>query len=301
MRLRRNLQRVMTSIAAGLLVLLFRLLRNLNPDRTAEIAAGLMRGVGRFLPGHRVARANLQAAFEDKTQPEIEQILKGMWDNVGRLMMEYAVLDKLWDYTPTVSSVPRIALSSTFVETIKGLQRTSGPALFFGAHLANWELLPIVSAVFGVKPAMLFRPPGPNPVANEIVRLRSKVGGCLIDARSGAALQLRSALRHGLFVGMLVDQHSVGGIEVTFFNRSCMVNSTLARLARQFDCPVFGGRAIRIAGGRYRLEFTRALELPRDQHGKIEIAGTMQFVTSIVEQWIREHPEQWLWMYRRWR
>jgi KDO2-lipid IV(A) lauroyltransferase len=75
----------------------------------------------------------------------------------------------------------------------------------------------------------------------------------------------------------------------------------LARLARNFDCPVFGARAIRLPGHRYRLELTDALVLPRDTHGKVEVATTMQLITSIIEGWIREHPEQWLWMHRRWR
>jgi Kdo2-lipid IVA lauroyltransferase/acyltransferase len=301
MRLRRDVKRRVSSIGGRILVLLFPLVCGWNPVRTADVAACLMRVVGPFLRGHRVARANLQAAFSDKTQQEIDQILRGMWDNFGRVTAEYASLDRLWDYEPTQSIQNRIVLNPTFVEAMSRLHRSDGPALFFGAHLANWELPPIVPAVFGVRSAMLYRPPDSRAVADEIMQRRAKIWGSLIAARPGAALQIRSALRRRVCVGMLVDQHSAGGVEVSFFGRPCKANPTLARLARKFDCPVFGARAIRLPGYRYRLELTDALQLPRDPHGKIEVAATMQMITSIIEGWIREHPEQWLWMHRRWR
>jgi KDO2-lipid IV(A) lauroyltransferase len=53
--------------------------------------------------------------------------------------------------------------------------------------------------------------------------------------------------------------------------------------------------------GRYQFELTEPLTPPRDQDGKIDAAGTMQLVTSTVESWVREHPEQWMWTHRRWR
>jgi KDO2-lipid IV(A) lauroyltransferase len=58
---------------------------------------------------------------------------------------------------------------------------------------------------------------------------------------------------------------------------------------------------VRLPHNRFRIDLTRALDLPRDAEGKIEIAGTMQAVTSVIEGWVREHPEQWLWLHRRWR
>jgi Kdo2-lipid IVA lauroyltransferase/acyltransferase len=184
---------------------------------------------------------------------------------------------------------------------MRTLRADDASALFFAAHLANWELPPIVPAAFGVRSAMVYRPPDSPAVAKEIIRRRTTIWGSLIAARPGAALQIRDALRRRICVGMLVDQHSAGGVEVSFFGRPCKANPTLARLARMFDCPVFGARAIRLPGGRYRLELTEALELPRDHHGKVDAAATMQMITSIIEGWIREHPEQWLWMHRRWR
>ena len=75
----------------------------------------------------------------------------------------------------------------------------------------------------------------------------------------------------------------------------------VAHLARRFDCPVHGARAIREPDGGFRLELTEAVELPRDARGRIDVAAATALLNRIVEGWVREHPGQWLWMHRRWR
>jgi KDO2-lipid IV(A) lauroyltransferase len=76
---------------------------------------------------------------------------------------------------------------------------------------------------------------------------------------------------------------------------------TIARLARQYDCPVHGARVIRLPKNRFRLDLTPALTLPRDADGLVDVNGAMQTITTVIEEWVREHPEQWLWLHRRWR
>jgi Kdo2-lipid IVA lauroyltransferase/acyltransferase len=105
----------------------------------------------------------------------------------------------------------------------------------------------------------------------------------------------------GSSVGLLIDQHFADGTDVLFFGRPCKANPMLARLARKYDFPVRGSRAVRLPDGRLRLEVTDALNLPRDAEGKVDVAATMQLMTWVVEGWVREHPEQWLWLHRRWR
>jgi KDO2-lipid IV(A) lauroyltransferase len=100
---------------------------------------------------------------------------------------------------------------------------------------------------------------------------------------------------------MLVDQYYVRGVEVTFFGRRTMANPLIARLAQHFNCPIHGTRVIRLAGNRLRAELSDEITPVRDEFGKVDIAATMQVITNVIEGWIREHPEQWLWLHRRWR
>src|SRR5260370_23870356 len=111
---------------------------------------------------------------------------------------------------------------------------------------------------------------------------------------------MREATRH---VAMLVDQHFVKGVEVTFFGRRCKANPLIAQLARHVECPIHGTRIVRRADdkSRFAIEMTPAIVPARDAQGMIDIAGTMQVITTVIEGWVREHPEQWLWLHRRWR
>jgi KDO2-lipid IV(A) lauroyltransferase len=75
----------------------------------------------------------------------------------------------------------------------------------------------------------------------------------------------------------------------------------IARLARTFDCPIYGSRVIRLPDNRFRYELIGPIEAPRDRSGRLDVVQTMQLITSVIEGWIRQNPEQWLWLHRRWR
>jgi KDO2-lipid IV(A) lauroyltransferase len=125
--------------------------------------------------------------------------------------------------------------------------------------------------------------------------------GTLIPTGIGAPAKAAAALEAGKHFAMLVDQFYYHGADVTFFGRRTKANPMIARLARHYDCPIHGTRVIRLPAGRFRIELTDAIEPPRDPQGRVAMQPTMQLITSIVEGWIREHPEQWLWLHRRWR
>ena len=73
-----------------------------------------------------------------------------------------------------------------------------------------------------------------------------------------------------------------------------------AKLAREVECPIYGTRMIRKPGNRFQCEVNEVMPV-RDAQGRIDVQGTMQAITDVVEGWVREHPEQWLWLHRRWR
>jgi KDO2-lipid IV(A) lauroyltransferase len=278
-----------------------RLLRHFPRRRLAGPAGWMMRKIGPRLRGHRTARAQLIAAFPEKSAPQIEQILAGMWDNIGRVTVEYAHLDQLWRHDPHDPANSRIVMDAENDARCARLQKDNHGALMFAAHLANWELPPHAAPAGGRKIALVYRAPYVGQVADALARIRAGCVAAIIPADHETPLRIRDALNRGWMVGMLVDQHYGPGVDVTFFNRRCKVNPLLARFARLFECPVHGSRVIRLPDGRYRFEVTDALDLPRDRNGKVDVAASMQMVTAMVESWVCEYPEQWLWIHRRWR
>lgn len=288
--------------AAGrLIVWLFRLLRLISLRRSANFAAWTMRKIGPRLRGHRVAREQVAIAFPEKPAAEVERILSGMWDNLGRMGAEYAHLDRIWDFDLDRPGRGRIVASEEVVATCRRLKAGRGPILMFGAHLGNWEVSALAGQILVPHVTFIYKAPRIASIARELNKLRGSSGATLLAADPSTAMKIKDALKRRHTVGMLVDEHYVDGVEVTMFDRPFKISPLFARFVRMFDCPFHGFRTVRLPDGRFRLDLTAAIEPPRDARGRVDIAGTMQAVASTIEGWVREHPEQWLWLHRRWR
>ena len=299
-RLRGGVKQAGNAALGALAIALIKALRRTDPDWLGDFAGRTMRMIGALLPENRLGRENLAAAFPEKSAAEIEEILRGVWDNLGRVGAEFIHLERLWDYE-SPGKPGRFDISPTTVQRFLHLIEDGEPALIFSAHLANWELPAISAATHGVDSTVLYRGPNIPAIDRWITETRAALMGTLIQTGLDAPLKLAQALERGSHVGMLVDQYYVRGVPVTFFGQPTKANPLLARLARHFDCPIYGVRLVRLPGHRFRAEITEAIDPTRDAEGKIDVAGTMQIITGVVESWIREHPEQWLWLHRRWR
>ena len=293
-------------LAVGML----RTVRGISRRHMADVAGGVMRVLGPRLKEHGIGRSNLAAAFPEKSSSEIEDILRGVWDNLGRVAAEFAHIDRLRTLDPDPAQIldPEMQRTKEVVYTLDGyerfqrLRRDGKPALIFAAHLANWELPALMATKYELDATVLYRRPNIGAVSDAVIEIRKGSMGTLIPTGLDAPLKLMRVLEAGGHVAMLVDQHYVNGVDVTFFGRRCKANPFIARLARHVECPIHGTRVVRLPDRhRFRIDMTEAIEPSRDADGKVDIEGTMQVITSVVEGWVREHPEQWLWVHRRWR
>jgi Kdo2-lipid IVA lauroyltransferase/acyltransferase len=302
MAVRSRFQLFLDSIIGALVVGLLGAIKRMDRRRTANFAAAFMRRIGPLLSEHRIGRDNLRAAFPQKSADEIEQILAGVWDNLGRIAVEFAHLDEFSVEGAGPDGPDMITYTPETAERYQHIIHAEKCTLGFAAHLANWELPAVVAKALGDKAAILYRRPNIAPVNDAIVKLREPLMGELISTGLSAPTQLARLAHAGTHIGMLVDQHYTKGVEVMFFGRRCMANPLIALLARQTECPIRGMRVVRKADGNsFSVDVTDPIEPVRDANGGVDVARTMQAITSVIEGWVREHPEQWLWLHRRWR
>jgi Kdo2-lipid IVA lauroyltransferase/acyltransferase len=294
-----RLKQAANAVAGWLVALLLASVRRCDRVAVSNVAGAFMRRIGPWLPEHRTGRDNLRAAFPDKADAEIETILRGVWDNLGRVGAEIAHLDHICSGDRYNRNF--IDYGPDNIERFLRVKDDGKPAVIFAAHLANWELPAVIAASDGLDSVVLYRRPNLGAIADAVIALRKGLMGELVASSMGAPVVLARALEHGRHVAMLVDQHYTRGIEVTFFGRICKVNPLIAMLAREIECPIHGTRVIRLPGNRFRVEVSEEVKPVRDAQGRIDVHGTMQAITSVVEDWVREHPEQWLWVHRRWR
>jgi Kdo2-lipid IVA lauroyltransferase/acyltransferase len=300
-RIRDGAKSLSEAAVGALTIIVLRTTRYFDPIKTANLFGWITRSIGPMMREQKIGRANLVAAFPEKSPEEIETILAGVWDNLGRVGAEFAHLDHVWEYDRAHPELSRIEIQERTHELFAQLRLDGKPALIFASHLGNWELPALAAVAHGLDAAILYRRPNIASADRAIERIRAVKMGTLIPAGRDAPIKLAQALQDGQHVAMLVDQYLRNGVEVTFFGRKTRANPMLARLLRQIECPVHGVRIIRLPGHRFRAELSEEVTPVRDTEGQIDIQGTMQAVTSVVEGWVREYPDQWLWLHRRWR
>ncbi len=294
-----RLKRALDAAAGRSAALMLAVIHRFDRVAVSNMAGAVMRTIGPWLREHRIGRDNLRAAFPDKSDAEIEAILRGVWDNLGRVGAEIAHLDHICSGDPYKRTF--IDYTADSIERFTRLREDGRPALVFAAHLGNWELPAVIAASDGLESTVLYRRPNLGAVADAVIAVRKGLMGEMVASSLSAPIALARALERGRHVAMLVDQHYTRGVDVTFFGRICKVNPLIAMLAREAECPIHGTRVIRLPGNRFRGEISEEVKPLRDATGRIDVRGTMQAITDVVEGWVREYPEQWLWVHRRWR
>jgi len=285
-------------LVAQIIFLALNLLRLIPMDTAFRLFERAARWLGPKTGRHRIAMDNLAIAFPEKGLEERERIARDSWAQIARGIVEYSYLDRIFDLDENNPGAGRIEVANE--EQFVKLRDDGLPAIIFTGHLGNFELLPMAAEKFGLDLQSLFRAPNNKYAAAKISEARKQVAPNLVASGKGASFQLMSALERGAHVGVLVDQKFRRGIQVPFFGRNAPTNTLLAKLARRYDCPVHGARSIRLPNGRFRLEITDEIVLPRTREGEIDIRGTTEVITRVIESWVREYPEQWLWIHRRW-
>ena len=172
--------------------------------------------------------------------------------------------------------------------------------LLFAGHIANWEIAPMSATQRGVRPLIVYRAPNNPRVARLIHEMRLPVGSALFPKGVSGLRRAVAAVARGGFLGVLADQKYNEGIPVPFFGRDAMTSPVLAELALRYHLPLLPVRVERIAGARFRVAIEPPVALPDSGDRARDVYALTTQINAILERWIRERPEQWMWPHRRW-
>jgi len=257
--------------------------------RLGYAAAGLL---DLLLPKLRkVALHNLAMALPDSDAAERSRIADGVFRSVGRVLVAFARFPAInqrnvgdW-------------ISYQGLEHYQAAKRQGRGVLIATAHLGNWELSAFTHALM-TEPMNVMVRPLDNPLVDQLVESRRTLSGnCLIFKRDAARTVLK-ALKNNEPVGILIDQNTTPaeGVFINFFGQQACAGSAFAKLAYHSNAPVIPGFALwNEATKRYDLHFLPEVPLTGDA------TEDTQRIHAVLEQVIRQHPDQWLWIHRRWK
>jgi KDO2-lipid IV(A) lauroyltransferase len=249
-------------------------------------ALGVARTFDRVAPRLRqAARENLLKAGYAEPEP----IIDGVFVSLGRLLHSFAHLPKI-----NAGNV-RDWIDYEGFEHYGEAKRRGKGVLFATGHLGNWELSAYAHALL-TEPMQIVVRPLDNAQLDRFVAARRALSGNGVIEKKDFARGLIRALRNNEAVGILVDQNALAneGIFVDFFGRPACTSPVFAKIAARSGATVLPGFAV-WRKDRFVLKFYAPLDLTGD-----ETADT-QLIQAAVERAIREYPDQWLWIHRRWK
>jgi Kdo2-lipid IVA lauroyltransferase/acyltransferase len=245
----------------------------------------------------RVGMRNLELALPEKSEAERKRILRGVFTSLGRQLAEVCRFPKY-----TRENVDEVVVYDGLENFQRAYARGKG-VLFLTAHFGAWELSAFAHSLHGHWLHIVMRPMD-NSYLDRLIQSYRTMHGNKTVGKDDFVRGLLAAMKCGETVGILMDTNMTPpqGVFVNFFGIPACTASGLARIALRTDAAVVPGFTIWDRGlGKYRLRFDPALDLIRTGDLEADIVANTQMFTKVTEDYVRQYPDQWLWVHRRWK
>lgn len=264
------------------------------PYRALPRVAAVIGGAAGLLPPvRRLVLANLAVAFPEWPRAERQRVCRAALVHVARTVLEFVWFGHRPGALGAAVDVD-VSIQGPF-----NIARSGVPKVFLTPHVGNWELGGQMVAVWGIPVSAVASANTSRVLERLIHRMRQVRGMGVIPAR-GAVRGIVQAVRAGQSIGLLMDQNTSpkkGGVFVPFFGLPVAVSRAPASLARRLGIEIVPAALVR-EGGRLRL-WSEPLPKPVTAYASDE--ELTRDLMAANERFIRRYPEQYLWLYRRWR
>jgi KDO2-lipid IV(A) lauroyltransferase len=220
-------------------------------------------------------------------------MLKAQWDGLGRTFAEFPLMDKILPSTGRVEVVNQARLFQIAAEKT--------PVVFVSGHLSNWEVMPAAIVDSGVVCEMTYRAAN-NPYVDERIKAsRFRYGVRLFAPKGGdGARELLEGMKQGKSVALMNDQKFNNGVEGLFFGHPVRTAPGPSRLAIRFGTVLQPMSVQRTKGAHFRAVVHDPIHLPDTGDRSADIEAGVKLINAFMEDRIRERPEEWFWVHRRW-
>lgn len=259
------------------------------------------KSVGRFLAKRfpklkKTALRNLEIAFPEMSPDERERIASSTFESLGRHLgfVSHFRKFKLENVRDLVDVVGR--------EYFDRAHATGRGILFFTGHFGSWEVFNLLPPAFGYGMNILVRRIDNPLVENFVDRMRTRFGSVTLD-KTKAARQMFRALENGELLGILADLNvqEKEGVFVDFFGVPASTTVSIAKLAIKTNAIVLPAFAVwEESKNKYVVYLEPAIEYAPADNSPENIRDLTQKITATVEKYVRQYPEQWLWIHKRW-
>tara|TARA_B100000902_G_scaffold399449_1_gene470332 strand:+ start:550 stop:1413 length:864 start_codon:yes stop_codon:yes gene_type:complete len=260
--------------------------------RASNVGEFIGRNFGPFFKSKKIIKKNILNYNPNLNEKLIENFIKKMWGNYGRIFAEYMFIkdfriNKLDNHLKINGS-----------EHLNEIKKKNKPVVFISAHFSNFELMAMQIEKSGINLGAVYRPLN-NIFLNKTMEELRKKYICKLQIKKGLT-GLRDILKifkNNFSIAMMIDQRVTEGITIDFFNKPAFTTSIPAQLVKKFKCPIVPVHIQRKNNNDFEITINKPIYFENSE----DINSISKKLNFWLEEMISKNPEQWIWSHNRWK
>ena len=252
--------------------------------------------IGPLFRSKKIISKNINFAFPNINSSDEKKIIKGMWSNYGRTFAEYVFLNKF------SKNSPEQLISIQGKDILDKIKEKNESVVFVSGHFANFELMAMQLSNHGINLAAIYRPLNNiflNPLM-EYLRIKYICPSQIKKGRAGMREILKKIQeRHS--IALMIDQRVTEGEKVLFFNRPAYTTTIPAQIALKFNSKIVPISLKRISDVQFNMVVEKPIHVERSENQNKDILDISIKLNSVMENMIKNNPDQWIWSHNRWK
>ena len=279
------------------IISLFCIFKIIGRKYASDLGSILGKTIGPLFRSKNIIHNNIKISLGNITKEREDEIINGMWSNIGRTFSEYMFL-KNFRYNKNNSKHITIN-GKNYLEQIK---KSKESVIFYSGHFANFELMAMELQKFGINTAAIYRPLNNfflNPVM-EYFRIKYICPNQIPKGRMGMR-SIVNKVKNGFSIALMVDQRVSEGLRIPFFSQTAHTTTIPAQLALKYNCKLVPIFLERKEGTNFEMTIHEPYSIKKTNNNFNDTKSITLEINKILEKMIIKNPTQWIWSHNRWK
>ena len=278
------------------IISLFAIFKIIGLKNASALGEKIGTAIGPLFRSKTIIRKNINFAFPNINSSDEKKIIKGMWSNYGRTFAEYVFLNKF------SKNSPEQLISIQGKDILDKIKEKNESVVFVSGHFANFELMAMQLSNHGINLSAIYRPLNNiflNPLM-EYLRIKYICPSQIKKGRAGMR-EILKKIQEKHSIALMIDQRVTEGEKVLFFNQPAYTTTIPAQIALKFSSKIVPISLKRISDVKFNMVVEKPIDVERSENQNKDILDISIKLNSVMENMIKNNPDQWIWSHNRWK
>tara|TARA_B100000953_G_scaffold61716_1_gene49124 strand:+ start:1501 stop:2373 length:873 start_codon:yes stop_codon:yes gene_type:complete len=278
------------------IISLFAIFKIIGLKNASALGEKIGIAIGPLFRSKTIIRKNINFAFPNINSSDEKKIIKGMWSNYGRTFAEYVFLNKF------SKNSPEQLISIQGKDILDKIKEKNESVVFVSGHFANFELMAMQLSNHGINLSAIYRPLNNiflNPLM-EYLRIKYICPSQIKKGRAGMR-EILKKIQEKHSIALMIDQRVTEGEKVLFFNQPAYTTTIPAQIALKFSSKIVPISLKRISDVKFNMVVEKPIDVERSENQNKDILDISIKLNSVIENMIKNNPDQWIWSHNRWK